>query len=99
MTLVLGTANLVFFLIGLAMLAVKVWALIDAAIRPERAYVAADKGKKVYWVVGLALAVLLGGVGILGIAGLVGAIVYLVDVRPAIRETKGGYGGGYGDYR
>ena len=99
MRLVFGAFTGVFLIISLVILALKLWALIDALIQPERAYIAASKGKKVYWVVGLALAVLFAGVGFLGLAGLVAAIVYLVDVRPALRQTRGGYGDGYGGYR
>ena len=89
-----GPINGFFLIISLVLLVVEVWAVVDACIRPASAYVAAGKQTKVFWVVILVLAVLFRGVGILGIAGLIAAIVYLVDVRPAIRELRRGGGGG-----
>ena len=74
-------------------LGLKVWALVDACTRPQPAYVAAGKLTKVAWVAILAAAVLLGGADVMGIFGLLGtvaAIVYLVDVRPAVRELRRG---------
>ena len=73
--------------------ALKLWALVDACLRPQAAYVAAGKLTKLAWVAILAAAVLLGGGDVLGLLGLVGtvaAIVYLVDVRPAVRELRRG---------
>lgn len=88
----LGPLSGLFLLLGLALLALKLWALIDALIRPAPAYVAAGKQSKVFWVVILALAVVFVGIGLLGLAGIVAAIVYLVDVRPAVRGIGGGRG-------
>lgn len=88
-----GASSFLLLSLGLAALAVKIWALVDAIGRPAPAYVAAGKLTKVAWVVILVLAVLLGGLNVLGLFGLVGlvaAIVYLVDVRPAVRETRPG---------
>ena len=91
MTLILGPITGLFLLLALALFALKLWALVDACIRPERAYYVAGKWTKVGWVVVLALGALIGqGIGLLGIASLVAAIVYLVDVRPALREIRGG---------
>src|SRR5450759_3971270 len=81
-TLVLGPIRGVFALVALAMFAVKMWALVDAAIRPAPAYVAAGKQTKVFWVVVTAVSVFLGGLSLFGIIAMVAAIVYLVDVRP-----------------
>lgn len=83
----------------IALLLLKVFCLIDAAVRREDAYRAADKQKKVFWVVLLAAAVVwdffFGAlIGILSIAGLIAAIVYLVDVRPALKQVDGRRGGG-----
>ncbi|MQA83767.1 MAG: DUF2516 family protein [Streptosporangiales bacterium] len=83
-------------LLWLAALGVKAWALVDAAIRPAPAYVAANKQTKPLWLVILVAAVALdllirqGFLGLFAIAGLIAAIIYLVDVRPRVREVQGG---------
>lgn len=72
------------------------WALVDAAIRPTPAYTAAGKLTKPAWLAltgGSALvAVFFPLLSMFRLAGLVASIVYLVDVRPAIRERQGGGG-------
>lgn len=83
----------------LGILLLKVFCLFDAAFRREDAYRAADKKKKSFWLIVLGVAVVVDvlpiGLGlILMLAGLVAAIVYLVDVRPALKEVAGGRGGG-----
>ena len=86
-------SNLLLFAVGLVALAVKIWALVDACTRPGPAFPVAGKLTKVAWIVILALAVVLGGAGVTGLFGLIGlvaAIVYLVDVRPAVREIRPG---------
>jgi Protein of unknown function (DUF2516) len=98
-TLVLGPIRGVFALVALAMFAVKMWALVDAAIRPAPAYVAAGKQTKVFWVVVTAVSVFLTGLSLFGIIAMVAAIVYLVDVRPAVRGVRrGGDVGPYGPW-
>lgn len=80
----------VVFWLSLAMLALEIWALVDAVIRPTNAYVAADKLTKPAWLVilGLALACsLVLPFFILRIAAVVAASVYLVDVRPALSSV------------
>ena len=89
----LDPSNLLLWVLGLVVLGLKLWALVDACIRPAPAYEAAGKLSKVLWIVILAAAVLLGGAEVLGLLGLVGtiaAIVYLVDVRPAVRSMRPG---------
>ena len=88
-----GASNLLLLALGLGALAIKVWALVDAATRPGAAFPAAGKLSKPIWVAILVAAVLLGGANVMGLFGLVGtvaAIVYLVDVRPAVRELRPG---------
>jgi fucose 4-O-acetylase-like acetyltransferase len=97
-TLIYGPLGGFFLLVSLAMLVVKVWALVDAISRPAQAYEVAGKRTKVFWVVILVLSVIFLGIGILGLAALVAAIVYLVDVRPALREVSGGRGSSGGPY-
>ncbi|MBV9291878.1 MAG: DUF2516 family protein [Frankiales bacterium] len=79
-----------FLVLFVAILVVKVAALLDAAIRPQSAYVAAGKQTKTLWVVILVVAVLSTGMAFLSLAGLVAALVYFLDVRPAIKDVPRG---------
>ncbi|MGH3320382.1 MAG: DUF2516 family protein [Streptosporangiaceae bacterium] len=87
-----------FGILVLAALVVKVWALVDAAVRPSQAYLAADKQSKAVWLVILGIAVLVsllfgrGLFSIFQIAAFIAAAVYLVDVRPAVRQLRRGGG-------
>ncbi|MEV7782278.1 DUF2516 family protein [Kitasatospora sp. NPDC088351] len=94
-----------FWWLAVAILGFKLFALIDAAARPEDAYRAADKKTKPFWLAILGIAfgldLLFGAnflTSFLTLGGLVAAIVYMVDVRPAIRELTN-RGGGRGDRR
>jgi hypothetical protein len=82
-------------LLGLALLALKLFALVDAAIRPANAYAAADKLQKNFWLIVLGIAVVWNllspsPIGIINLIGLVAAIVYIVDVRPAVKSIGRG---------
>ena len=77
-----------FLVIFFAILLVKVVALIDATTRPAGAFVAMEKQTKQFWLVVLVLALLSTFVGFLSLVGLVAALVYLVDVRPAITDRS-----------
>ena len=82
---------LLLFVLGLGLLGLKVWALIDAIRRPAEAFVAAGKQSKLIWVAILTVVILLGGAGVLNVfalAGTVAAVVYLVDVRPAVTGSS-----------
>lgn len=88
-----GTSELLLVALGLGALGLKLWALVDAATRPGPAFAATGKLSKPIWIAILAAAVLLGGLNVLGLLSLIGliaAIVYLVDVRPAVRELRPG---------
>lgn len=79
--------------LGLLALGVKLWALVDACIRPAPRFPVAGKLTKPIWIAILAVALLLSRgdvLGLFGIVGLVAAIVYLVDVRPAVRDLRSG---------
>ncbi|MFB7226517.1 DUF2516 family protein [Streptomyces fimicarius] len=83
-------------LLYLAMLVLAVVAFVFAATAREDAYRAADK-KKSFWLIilGIAVAVnLLIPMLFLQLAGVVASIVFMVDVRPALKEVSGGGGGG-----
>ena len=91
-----GLPELLLVVLGFAAFGLKVWALADASTRPAAAYAATGKLTKPAWAGILAAAVLLDlltGLNVLGLFGLLGivaAIVYLVDVRPAVRELRRG---------
>jgi Protein of unknown function (DUF2516) len=75
------------------LLAVKLFALIDALFHSDRAYVAADKQNKAFWllllVIFLALHILIPSpIQVLNLIGTVAAFVYLADVRPTLRSMK-----------
>lgn len=89
-----------FLVIGLAIVVVKVFALVDVATRRQSAFPAAGKQSKQFWVIVLVVALLTSFVGLLSLIGLVAALVYLVDVRPAVKEVPrgGGSAGPYGPW-
>lgn len=68
---------------------VAVWAVFDAALRPAAAYDVIGH-KKLYWVVGLALAIPFLVVPLVWLASVVGSIVYLVEYRPKLRQISRG---------
>jgi len=71
-------------------LVIKLFALCDAAVRPNALFVAADKQTKLLWMVMLGVALLVHvvdqGFGLLALIGAVVALVYLADVRPMLRS-------------
>jgi hypothetical protein len=77
-----------------------VFAAVDAATRRSDAFAAADKQTKGTWAgitvacaVVLGLAVFRGAFApqsLLWLAGLTGSLVYLLDVRPRLREVQRG---------
>lgn len=85
--------NGVLGLLFLVLAVVKVWAMVDALMRPAAAFPAADKLTKAawLWILGLTLAthlVFASPLGLLSIAGTIAAIVYLLDVRPAVASLS-----------
>jgi len=89
--LITSTFFSVLNLLLLALTCFKVFVFVDAAIRPSSAYLAANKLTKVAWLLILGIAafydVMWGSVtSILTIVGAAAAIIYMVDVRPAVRQ-------------
>ena len=87
--------NLLLLVISFITFAGKVWALADCLSRRSDAFVAAGKLTKPIWlgITGVAVLVhlvVLDPLFILNIIGVIAAIVYLVDVRPALRQVGGG---------
>ena len=91
---VFGLNNALLSLLSLAVVVLQGWALIDCVMRPSKGFEAAGKLTKPAWLaitaIALVVGLLFGPLGILGLAGIVASIVYLVDVRPAVRQIQGG---------
>lgn len=94
--------NIVFLLLWLGAVGLAVFGLIDALRVPSDAFPYAGKRTKNLWlaILGIAAAVLVvaGPVNILGLAAVVAAAVYLVDVRPAVKQYRGRPGTSEGPY-
>ncbi|GAB2578277.1 DUF2516 family protein [Streptomyces capparidis] len=103
--------NNALYVVGFALFLFKLFALVDAAARRKDAYPAAEKQTKPFWLIILGVFVGADGIfgaigggfyplGILAIIGLIAAIVYVVDVRPALKQVSGGRnrGGNMGPY-
>jgi hypothetical protein len=81
-------------LLSLALIVFSGFALFDAAIRREDGFRAADKKTKPFWLIVLGIAFVVSLIfpvlSFLPIIGLIASIVYMVDVRPALRSLPGG---------
>ena len=77
-----------------ATLVLTLWAFVDALIRPADAYVAAGKLTKPAWIAITAIAgvvlYFMGPLSFFGLPAVIAAVVYLVDVRPALRGLRRG---------
>jgi hypothetical protein len=86
--------NRLLYWVSWGLLLFSLFAFVDAAFRREDAYRAADKQNKAFWLIilGIAAAVnfFMGIFQFLPIIGLIATIVYVVDVRPALRQVSGG---------
>ena len=86
--------GLVFFVLYWGVLALTVWAFVDSLIRPANGFVAAGKLTKPGWaaITGLAALIIFwqGPMSFLGLPAVIAAVVYLVDVRPAVRGLRRG---------
>jgi 4-amino-4-deoxy-L-arabinose transferase-like glycosyltransferase len=101
----------IVLLLTVLVFGLEVFALVDAARTRADAFTAAGKQTKTRWLIILGLATAIGfltlpfgggGVlslfGILPIIGVVAAAVYVTDVRPAVRQIRGGGGRQAGPY-
>jgi hypothetical protein len=74
--------------------ALTVWAFVDALIRPAPGFVAAGKLTKPGWaaITGISTAAIyfFGPMHFFGLPAVIAAVVYLVDVRPAVRGLRRG---------
>lgn len=89
------------YVIYYALIALRVWALIDCLTRRTAAFPAVDKLTKPAWVAILLISGLLGTffssplypsgvVSVFSLASVIVAAIYLADVRPAVREISNG---------
>ncbi|CAL9300036.1 DUF2516 family protein [Streptomyces sp. NPDC030392] len=91
--LMIGFNSMVELVFSIATLGFAFVALVFAALAREDAYRAADKQTKSFWLIilGVTVAVdLFINFLVLQLAGLIASIVFLVDVRPALRQVSGG---------
>ena len=77
--------------------ALRLWAIIDCAFRKASAFPAVNKLTKLAWMAITVMSGILGTVFLIGVplnpialVSVVVALVYLTDVRPAVREVSGG---------
>lgn len=90
-----ATQNLVVLILWVLFGIVKIWALVDCVRRPAEAFPAVGRVSKILWLILTGAAALTGlipnlTIGIIGIAGIVVALVYLFDVRVRIIDITGG---------
>ncbi|GAB3871789.1 DUF2516 family protein [Terrabacter terrigena] len=95
MQLYSGFQSVVLLVLGAVALGCEVFAFVDALRHPEKAYVAAGKRTRTFWLVLLGVALAIGFVtlfnplSLFGLVAFVGSAVYLADVRPALRQVRG----------
>ena len=97
MQAILDAEKWIYVVLFWPLLALRVWAFVDCAIRKHAAFPAAGKLTKPVWLLinaaSVAIAFLLGPGNVNSIftlAFLVATLVYMTDVRPAVREVSGG---------
>ena len=89
------TQNLVELVLWVLFGIVKIWAFVDCVRRPAAAFPAVGRVSKVLWLILTGIAALTGllpafTLNIIGIAGIVVALIYLFDVRARIADLMGG---------
>ncbi|MFW5415936.1 DUF2516 family protein [Nocardiopsis sp. CNT-189] len=93
--------GLIWQAIYIAIFVTSLFALVEAVRTPSQAFPAMDKQTKGMWVAilgvgtGLSLLAALSGSGIFTFLALVAALIFILDVRPAVRgvgRSDGPYG-------
>ena len=72
-----GVDGLIVLVVVVLFIGIPIWAIVDVAKQPSL-----SSGAKTGWIVGLILGTLL-----LGVVGLVAALIYLFAVRPRLART------------
>lgn len=94
----------ILLILGVAALALEVYAFVDVVRRRPDAFVAADKRTKNFWLLVVGVAMLVGFVSvfsvlnIFGLLAVVAAGIYLADVKPALDRVMGRGGSSGGPY-
>lgn len=81
----------IMLVLALALFALKAFAFLDALSRPDKAFPAADRQTKTFWllILGLFLVehiIFWQVIGLLSLIGTIAALVYVLDVRPTVRS-------------
>jgi hypothetical protein len=89
-----------FEILAVAALIFEGFAFFDAIRRPAQAFVAASKQSKPLWLIITGVATVIGlataatgsfaVVGILSVVAFVASAIYVTDVRPKVKEFRGG---------
>lgn len=84
-------------ILGYLFAGVKIWALVDSVSHSKAAFEFVGRMNKIFWITFLGLSVLIQFVsvslgwsptGLLNLVGLILAVVYLIDMRPKLKELK-----------
>lgn len=95
MSFVYDAQMLLNLVLGIAALGMELFALADAARHDARTYLVAEKRTKTFWLVVLGICAVVGFItvasvlSLVGLLAVVGAGVYLADVRPELRRYGG----------
>jgi hypothetical protein len=105
-----GPVDYFFYALLVIAFVIEAWAFIDALRHPAGSYTAASKQSKPIWLIILGVALIIGIGGVtqeiglfnsflaLPIVAFVAASIYLVDVRPKVREIRARPGTRQGPY-
>lgn len=98
--LVYDAQALLNLVLGVCALGLEAFALVDALRRSPQAFLVAEKRTKTFWVAVLGVCTVVGFVSLtrvlsfVGLLAVVGAGVYLADVRPEVSRYSGRGRGG-----
>lgn len=100
MPAIYSAQNLIQVVIGVAVFAMMVWALVDCARTRPDAFPAAGKKTKQFWLILTGAATAVGFIfifnpfNLFNLAAVIAAAVYHADVKPALRSVQGRGGQG-----
>jgi hypothetical protein len=85
--------SMILTVVTLVVFVIEAWAFVDALTRKPAMFQAGNKMTKQAWLIILGLALVAhlifwSPISLLNIAGTIAALVYLLDVRPALRALR-----------